>query len=258
MDLKVPRIDQPADVGAPGGPADRDAPDRSAAVRRRRSGGVPRRAPAVAALRRRRRRRSPPGRAAWLRLPPDTRVAMWPSGSPLPVAGGWPPRSPPASSSPIAASTSRPSSWPRCEPPSPLKRAAAPRGRTRSWPASRSASARCRRPARAVWRGLDAVHAGELDFLTHAQVVPARDLEEAARFDARAEAVAVQVTAAYEQHVGACVRDVSHPDAAWRAGLPDRPGFDCSPTAPAVNADAATNRSTPSPEVLSSTPRSTV
>ena len=72
----------------------------------------------------------------------------------------------------------------------------------------------------------DAVHAGEVEFLAHALIVPAQAPEEAARFDAEVEAVAVQVAAAYEEHAGADVRDVSRPEAARRAGLPDWPGFD--------------------------------
>ena len=36
----------------------------------------------------------------------------------------------------------------------------------------------------------------------------------------------MQVAAAYEEHAGADVRDVSSPQAARRDGLPDWPGFD--------------------------------
>ena len=72
----------------------------------------------------------------------------------------------------------------------------------------------------------DAVHAGKVEFLAHALVVPAQEPQEAERFDAGVEAIAVQVAAAYEEHAGAGVRDVSRPEAARRAGLPDWPGFD--------------------------------
>ena len=72
----------------------------------------------------------------------------------------------------------------------------------------------------------NAVQAGEVEFLAHALVVPAQAPEEAERFDAGVEAIAVQVAAAYEEHAGGGVRDVSRPEAARRAGLPDWPGFD--------------------------------
>ena len=70
------------------------------------------------------------------------------------------------------------------------------------------------------------VRAGEFEFLVHALVVPAQDPEEVDRFDAEVEDVAMNIAASWEEHLGADVRDVSLPELARRAGLPDWPGFD--------------------------------
>ena len=70
------------------------------------------------------------------------------------------------------------------------------------------------------------VRAGEFEFLVHALVVPAQDPEEVDRFDAEVEDVAMNIAASWEEHLGADVMDVSLPDLARRAGLPDWPGFD--------------------------------
>ena len=73
----------------------------------------------------------------------------------------------------------------------------------------------------------DHIRAGEVEFLTHALVVPAQDdPEEAQRYDADVESIALRVARAYEESVGAEVKDVSRPELARRAGLPDWPGFD--------------------------------
>ena len=72
----------------------------------------------------------------------------------------------------------------------------------------------------------DRMRVGEVAFLAHALVVPSRDDEEARRFDAEVEAVAMRVAAAWEESFGAEVRDVSRPGLARRAGLADWPGFD--------------------------------
>ena len=68
--------------------------------------------------------------------------------------------------------------------------------------------------------------AGEVRFLAHALVVPARAADELERYDARVEEIAVRIAAAWEQERGSDVRDVSRPAAARLAGLPDWPGFD--------------------------------
>ena len=44
--------------------------------------------------------------------------------------------------------------------------------------------------------------------------------------DAEVEAIAVRLARAYEEESGASVDDVSRPELARRAGLPDWPGFD--------------------------------
>ena len=72
----------------------------------------------------------------------------------------------------------------------------------------------------------DFIRAGDVEFLVHALVVPAEDSEASERYDADVEAIAMQVAAAYEASFGAEVEDVSRPDLARRAGLPDWPGFD--------------------------------
>ena len=60
----------------------------------------------------------------------------------------------------------------------------------------------------------------------HALVVPTEEAGEAERYVADVEAIAMEVAAAYEENLGAQVQDVSKPEKARRAGLPDWPGFD--------------------------------
>ena len=72
----------------------------------------------------------------------------------------------------------------------------------------------------------DLIQAGEIEFLVHALVVPTQDSEEAERYDADVEAIAVEVATDYEKRFGAEVQDVSRPELARRAGLTDWPGFD--------------------------------
>ncbi len=70
------------------------------------------------------------------------------------------------------------------------------------------------------------IRPGAFEFLVHALVAPNQDPEEAKRFDAQVEAIAVEVATGYEESLGAAVKDVSKPELARRAGLPDWPGFD--------------------------------
>ena len=70
------------------------------------------------------------------------------------------------------------------------------------------------------------MRAGEFEFLAHALVVPARDPEIVEQFDAQVERVAMEVATSFEESRGARVQDVSRPETARRAGLPDWPGFD--------------------------------
>ena len=72
----------------------------------------------------------------------------------------------------------------------------------------------------------DFIRAGDVEFVVHALVVPAEDPEDSERYDADVEAIAMEVAAAYEASFGAEVEDVSRPEPARRAGLPDWPGFD--------------------------------
>ena len=72
----------------------------------------------------------------------------------------------------------------------------------------------------------DLVQAGDVQFLVHALVVPVQDPEETERYDADVEDIAMNVTVGYEVGFGARIVDVSRPDLARRAGLPDWPGFD--------------------------------
>ena len=67
---------------------------------------------------------------------------------------------------------------------------------------------------------------GEVRFLVHALAAPAADSDEAERHDARVEEIAVGIARAWEQERGGQVSDVSTPERARSAGLPDWPGFD--------------------------------
>ncbi len=60
---------------------------------------------------------------------------------------------------------------------------------------------------------------GEITFLAHALVVPSSDPEDKQRYDANVEAIAMQWVRAYEETLGAMVRDVSTAERALSAGL---------------------------------------
>ena len=77
------------------------------------------------------------------------------------------------------------------------------------------------------------IRVGEVEMLVHALVVPVQDAEEVERYDADVEAIAVEVATGYEERFGAEVTDVSKPELARRAGLPDWPGFDLKSRHPA-------------------------
>ena len=55
----------------------------------------------------------------------------------------------------------------------------------------------------------DQVRLGEIHFIAHALIVPSVEEEDAKRFDAEVEAVAVKLATAHEENLGAKVRDVS-------------------------------------------------
>jgi superfamily II DNA or RNA helicase/DNA-binding XRE family transcriptional regulator len=66
----------------------------------------------------------------------------------------------------------------------------------------------------------------DVTFLTHALAIPSEDAEDRKLYDMSAELVAVQQAIAYEEALGAVVKDVSTPELARAAGLEDNPGFD--------------------------------
>ena len=72
----------------------------------------------------------------------------------------------------------------------------------------------------------DRIVSGGLRFLVHALVVPAADPGEMERYDARVEEIALRIAIAWERDRGGEPRDVSRPELARLAGLPDWPGFD--------------------------------
>ena len=79
----------------------------------------------------------------------------------------------------------------------------------------------------------DRIVPGGIRFLAHALAVPAGDSgEEGERYDARVEEIAVRIALAWERERGGEVRDVSRPELARPAGLPDWPGFDLLSTHP--------------------------
>ena len=67
---------------------------------------------------------------------------------------------------------------------------------------------------------------GEAVLLAHALVLPTSDPESRRRHDAEVEQIAMRVAMAHEEAAGWTVHDVSRPQLARRAGLPDWPGFD--------------------------------
>src|SRR5690606_4209732 len=74
---------------------------------------------------------------------------------------------------------------------------------------------------------------GPVRFIAHALIVPSVDAEDAMRFDAEVEAVAVKLAMAHEESAAARVRDVSTAARARAAGLSDFPGFDLLSERPA-------------------------
>ncbi len=74
---------------------------------------------------------------------------------------------------------------------------------------------------------------GEVVLLAHALVLPTSDPESRRRHDCEVEQIAMRVATAHEEAAGWTVDDVSRPELARRAGLPDWPGFDLRSTPPA-------------------------
>ena len=72
----------------------------------------------------------------------------------------------------------------------------------------------------------DRIVAGDVRFLAHVLVVPASDAAEQERYDASVEEIAVRIALGWEKERSASVQDVSKPERARLAGLPEWPGFD--------------------------------
>jgi len=67
---------------------------------------------------------------------------------------------------------------------------------------------------------------GGVTFLAHALILPSRDPEDKQRHDQAIERIAMDVAQGYELRCDARVQNVSTPDQALQAGLPQSPGFD--------------------------------
>jgi len=67
---------------------------------------------------------------------------------------------------------------------------------------------------------------GEVRLLAHALVVPSSDPDDRRRYDEEVEALAVKMAWAFEEGLGARVKDVSTPGLALSTGLTAHPGFD--------------------------------
>ena len=78
----------------------------------------------------------------------------------------------------------------------------------------------------------DRVVAGEVRFVAHALAIPPPEGDRTQRYDERVEDIAVRVAIAWERERGATVQDVSKPQLARNAGLPNWPGFDLLTTQP--------------------------
>jgi len=72
----------------------------------------------------------------------------------------------------------------------------------------------------------DLIAPGEITFAAHALVVPSSDPDDIEQHAADVELVAVKIAQAFEEAVGAIVRDIHTPELARAARLPDNPGFD--------------------------------
>jgi hypothetical protein len=78
----------------------------------------------------------------------------------------------------------------------------------------------------------DLIAVGDVTFFAHALVVPSSDTADERRQTQHIEEIAIEVARAYERAADATVIDVSSPQAAAAAGLPERPGFDLLSTRP--------------------------
>ena len=78
----------------------------------------------------------------------------------------------------------------------------------------------------------DRIVAGEVQFVAHALAIPPPEGDETERYDERVEDIAVRIAIAWEREGGATVQDVSKPELARNASLPNWPGFDLLATQP--------------------------
>ena len=78
----------------------------------------------------------------------------------------------------------------------------------------------------------DRIVADDVRFLAHVLVVPTNDAADQERYDASVEEIAVRIALGWEKERSAAVQDVSKPERARLAGLPDWPGFDLLATDP--------------------------
>jgi len=72
----------------------------------------------------------------------------------------------------------------------------------------------------------DHIHPGPARLLAHALVIPAPDSAEIERYDEAVEEMAVRIASEWERERHGHLQDVSRPEKARAAGLPDWPGFD--------------------------------
>ena len=75
-------------------------------------------------------------------------------------------------------------------------------------------------------RSPEGIAAGSVRLLAHALAMPPVDAGELERHDVRVEELAVRIASQAEAERDATVQDVSRPELARQAGLPDYPGFD--------------------------------
>ena len=76
------------------------------------------------------------------------------------------------------------------------------------------------------------IHPGDARLIAHALVIPAADSRETERHDERVEETAVRIAREWERTRDGRLQDVSKPEKARAAGLPDWPGFDLISTRP--------------------------
>jgi len=79
---------------------------------------------------------------------------------------------------------------------------------------------------KALHREPELIEPEDINFIAHALVVPSSDPEDAKRYNKEIEAIAMRVAWGYEEANDRVVADVSKPELALLACLPEHPGFD--------------------------------